>query len=424
MTRSEEAFQEVSIKDLMVEFHDGPHATPKPSQTGPVFLGIKNITEDGRLDLSAIRHIDEREYPRWTRRVTPEPNDIVFTYEATLHRYALVPQNFRGCLGRRLALIRPRQDIVDPRFLHMALRGPEWRRTVEDRVIAGATVDRVPLIDFPNFPIMIPSLEEQRRIAATLGAFDELITINERRIELLEDLAKSLYREWFVLFKCRRRTDAEFEDTDIGRIPSGWEVRALADIAEVVVDGASPRGMESHRPYVGLEHFPRRSTTLREWGHLETVTSRKLLFACGDTLFGKIRPYFHKVVWAPFAGAISSDAIVFRARANRALPALVNAVVSSDALVAEAVATSNGTKMPRANSDVLLSFPLALPRLNDVVLDEFELIVGHTLKLAANLVKQSRSLAATRDLLLPRLVTGRLDISEIDLRDLLPAEAA
>ncbi len=63
---------------------DGPHATPKETDDGPVFLGIGNITEDGHLDLSKVRHVSEQEFPRWTRRVTPQPGDVVFTYEATL----------------------------------------------------------------------------------------------------------------------------------------------------------------------------------------------------------------------------------------------------------------------------------------------------------------------------------------------------
>ena len=82
------------IKDYCLGIYDGPHATPKEADDGPVFLGIKNITDDGTLDLSEIRHVSEEEYPRWTRRVTPQAGDVVFTYEATLHRYALIPEGF------------------------------------------------------------------------------------------------------------------------------------------------------------------------------------------------------------------------------------------------------------------------------------------------------------------------------------------
>jgi hypothetical protein len=127
------------IGELMAEFHDGPHATPKPSAEGPVFLGIKNLTDAGNLDLSAVRHIAPEDFTRWTTRVTPQQDDIVFTHEATLHRYALIPRGFHGCLGRRRALIRPHLDRADPRYLHQALRSPAWRSTVEERVILSSS---------------------------------------------------------------------------------------------------------------------------------------------------------------------------------------------------------------------------------------------------------------------------------------------
>ena len=110
-------WQKVPIEDIYLGLYDGPHATPQPSDQGPIFLGIKNITDDGMLDLSDIRHISEDDFPEWTKRVTPQQGDIVFTYEATLNRYAIIPEGFRGCLGRRVALIQPDLARVDTRFL-------------------------------------------------------------------------------------------------------------------------------------------------------------------------------------------------------------------------------------------------------------------------------------------------------------------
>ena len=140
----------------LCEVFDGPHATPKPAEEGPVFLGIKNITPDGRLDLSKIRHISEAEYPRWTKRVTPQAGDVVFTYEATLHRYAVIPNGFRGCLGRRMGLLRPRRDDVTASFLFPMLRSPTWRAYMETQKLHGATVDRISIKKFPSFRVLVP----------------------------------------------------------------------------------------------------------------------------------------------------------------------------------------------------------------------------------------------------------------------------
>lgn len=84
------------IRDIALGIYDGPHATPKEADDGPIFLGIKNVTPQGALDFSDIRYISEADYPKWTKRVVPQEDDIVFSYEATLHRYAIIPKGFRG----------------------------------------------------------------------------------------------------------------------------------------------------------------------------------------------------------------------------------------------------------------------------------------------------------------------------------------
>ena len=222
----------VPISELYEGLYDGPHATPKSSDVGPIFLGIKNVTDDGHLDLSDIRHIAEEDYVTWTRRVEPKPGDIVFTYEATLNRYAIIPQGFRGCLGRRMALIRTEPGKVDTRFLFYYFFAPAWREVIKKNMLAGATVDRIPLIAFPSFPVSVPPLPIQRRIAGILSAYDELIENSQRRIRILETMARALYREWFVHFRFPGHETHPRVPSPLGDIPQGWDVKKLGEIAE------------------------------------------------------------------------------------------------------------------------------------------------------------------------------------------------
>jgi type I restriction enzyme S subunit len=175
----------VPISNLYVGLYDGTHATPKPFKSGPIFLGIQNVTECGELDLSNIRHIAEEDFATWTRRVVPTPGDIVFTYEASLHRYGMIREGFRGCLGRRLALIRPDLERVDPHFLLYAMLDEEWRREVSSKIISGATVDRVPLMNFPRFQLRVPTLAVQREIGASIRACEEFADNCSRRNHIL-----------------------------------------------------------------------------------------------------------------------------------------------------------------------------------------------------------------------------------------------
>jgi len=216
----------IPIKEVALGIYDGPHATPKECDSGPIFLGIKNVTPRGSLDLSEIRHVSEQEFPRWTKRVVPRENDIVFSYEATLHRYALIPEGFRGCLGRRMALVRPDPRKVHPRFLHYYFLAPAWRAAVESNVINGATVDRIPLTKFPDFPVRLPKLPAQERIANILSAYDNLIEDNRRRIQLLEQAARLLYREWFVHLRFPGHEHVKIKDG----VPERWEMIQVKDI--------------------------------------------------------------------------------------------------------------------------------------------------------------------------------------------------
>jgi len=173
-----EGWRSGPISELYGGLYDGPHATPKPSSSGPVFLGIGNLTETGRLDLSSVRHIAEEDFGKWTKRVCPQPGDIVFTYEATLNRYALIPKGFRGCLGRRLALIRTDPKNHSNLYLFCTFFSDEWRQVVAQNTLSGATVDRIPLSKFSSFPIKLPPMP-------IMAAFDGLVRPMFAQIEVL-----------------------------------------------------------------------------------------------------------------------------------------------------------------------------------------------------------------------------------------------
>lgn len=151
-----EGWQQSPIKHAYDGLYDGPHATPPPADAGPVFLGIGNVTEAGSLDLTSVRHIAEEDFAAWTKRVTPQEGDIVFTYEATLNRYSIIPKGFRGCLGRRLALIRAGSKTGMIRYLYLYFFSESWRHVIAKNTLSGATVDRIPLSKFPEFPVVLP----------------------------------------------------------------------------------------------------------------------------------------------------------------------------------------------------------------------------------------------------------------------------
>ena len=229
-------WEKVAIKDICTGIYDGPHATPPLSDTGAIFLGISNFN-NGRLDFSDIRYISEDDLPKWTKRVIPQKNDIVFSYEATLNLYAIIPEGFRGCLGRRMALLRVDETKADYKFLYYYFYSDAWRATVNENIVLGATVDRIPLIKFPDFPVELPPLETQHRIADILFAYDDLIENNQKQIKLLEEAAQRLYKEWFVDLNFPGHENTKIVDG----VPEGWQYEKLGDLVKTTSGGTPSR---------------------------------------------------------------------------------------------------------------------------------------------------------------------------------------
>lgn len=167
--------------------------------------------------------------PKWTKRVIPQKNDIVFSYEATLNLYAIIPEGFRGCLGRRMALLRVDETKADYKFLYYYFYSDTWRATVNENIVLGATVDRIPLIKFPDFPVELPPLETQHRIADILSAYDDLIENNQKQIKLLEEAAQRLYKEWFVDLRFPGHENTKIVDG----VPEGWSRGLLKELISV-----------------------------------------------------------------------------------------------------------------------------------------------------------------------------------------------
>jgi type I restriction enzyme S subunit len=202
-----------------------------------------------------------------------------------------------------------------------------------------------------------------------------------------------------------------FEESPLGLVPRGWRMGLLGDVAETARKQIQPGAMTADTLYVGLEHIPRQSLGLDAWGTAEELESAKSCFEKGDILFGKLRPYFHKIVIAPFAGVCSTDILVCRAQLPEYYGFVAMHLFSTE-LVAYADRLSNGAKMPRVNWKDLGDYPVVIPPSGlalayaEVVQPMFDQITDNVL--------QAKTLATLRDTLLPRLISGQLRLPEAE----------
>lgn len=383
----------------------------------PVVRGAQ-LSDGRRFSFSGLVFVSEEKATRHTGNLA-YPGDVIVTQRGTIGQVGLVPDpapHDRYLLSQSQMKISPDPAKADAEFLYFVLRSPESQARLVDHAIT-AGVPHINLATLREFAVLIPGVPFQRRIAAVLSAFDELIEINEQRIALLEDLARSLYREWFVHFRFPGHEEVDFVDSELGSIPEGWEVRRLDSIARIVM-GQSPRSGFSNKVgdglpfHQGVADYGALLPVHRKFSTLESRTAEAMDVLCSVRApVGRLNVADKRLVIGRGLAAIQR---------NDDLQALLLEQLRDG--LGEEDSLGGGTIFRAIGKEQLGSLPTLEPTKR--VAREFEGAVGPILEERIHLTLQSRHLAATRDLLLPRLVTGRLDVSDIDLGDLLPADAA
>lgn len=369
-----------------------------------VVLTPGNFNEQGGF---RIRHEKDRSYSGDIPEafILNEGDLIVAMTEqgpGLLGSSALIPEADRYLHNQRLGLIdRIDFSLLNKRFLYFLFNTHSVRGQIKGSA-SGTKVRHTSPERIYRVHVRVPDVRSQGKIADILSAYDNLIENNRRRIALLEESARHLYREWFVYLRFPGHEHVKVVDG----VPDKWEKKQLKDICTEIKQQISPEKVEPETPYIGLEHMPRRSITLGEWGQAVEVQSTKHLYHEGDILFGKIRPYFHKVGLAFTDGVASSDAIVMRPLYER-LRNLLLLTVSSDNFVAYVSKTvREGSKMPRADWKVMQEYPAPLPAQG--LLDAFNDSITPVTRQLKVLTLQNKKLKQARDLLLPRLMNGEI----------------
>ena len=242
----------------VADIFDGPHATPNIVDSGAIFLGIDAL-DQGRINLKKTRCVTPEDYKKWTRRVTPQQGDVVFSYETRLGEAALIPEGLKCCLGRRMGLIRAKQPVLDPKFFLYYYLSPIFQEVIRLKTILGATVNRISIKEFPTFSVLLPPLEEQQSIAHILGTLDDKIELNRRQNATLEAMAQAIFKDWFVDFgpvrakmegrqpegMSREIADLFPERLDDEGKPEGWKKLTIGDVFKVV-GGSTPSTKEEN----------------------------------------------------------------------------------------------------------------------------------------------------------------------------------
>ena len=386
-----------------------------------------NNFKDGRIELADLMQIAPAIEAKYSR-TRLQGGEVLLTLVGSVGQVAVASKALSGFnVARAVAVIHPVQDI-EPEWIALCLRSPLSQHLLGSR--ANTTVQTtINLKDLRALPIPLPSGPERQRIAVVMGALDDRIALLRETNGTLEAIAQALFKSWFVDFDPVRAKaeglepegmDADtaalfpdsFEESGLGLVPRGWRVGVLGNVAETARKQIQPNSMTVDTLYVGLEHIPRQSLGLDSWGTADRLESAKSCFEKGDILFGKLRPYFHKVVIAPFAGVCSTDILVCKSKLMSYYGFVAMHLFSAE-LVTYADRLSNGAKMPRVNWKDLSDYALTIPPVelvaafSDAVQPMFDQITAN--------VHQAQTLTQLRDTLLPRLISGQLRLPEAEV---------
>lgn len=298
-------------------------------------------------------------------------------------------------------------DIADAVFVKYALDYAKRRFT---GISHGATQDNLSVEKLLSQRLPVPPLRTQHRIGSILGAYDDLIEVNQRRIAVLEEVARRLHEEWFVNYRFALSEPLQVFESPQGPIPAGWRWSTLGALARRCT-AAYSAGSHETLPLLDLARIPRRSAAIPAFGHSDELATSRIVAQRRDVLFAAIRPNLHKVVAAPTDLITNVSVHVIRALSSVFQPYLW-AALARDRVVAWATQHANGTKMPTLPWDVFARMPLPLPPIP--LVERFNSVVEPTMDAIATCVLSNQLLAAGRDLIMPRLVSGELTLEAVE----------
>ena len=393
-------YEFIRAEDYCDSVRDGTHDTPKPTERGYKLVTGKHV-KNGQIDPTDAYYISEKEYKKINERSLVEQWDVLMSMIGTVGEVAVV-KNTPDYAIKNVALFKCGGSELKGKWLSYYLQSPIAKGHMNGNQ-KGSSQQFLSLKQLRDLPVIVADESLMQKIVDILSAYDNLIENNQKQIKLLEEAAQRLYKEWFI--------DLRFpghESTPIvNGLPEGWRKEGLDSICYLKTETVSVGQTSKDTPYIGLEHMPRADFCLASWGTAGDVSSNKLRYNEDDIIFGKIRPYFHKVGFALNNGVASTDSFVMKAKEG--FWGILLMTVFDKAFVDYTYKTcKEGAKMPRADWKQMEKYKVIIP--NDTTRQAFEDIIWTITRKLKSIAFQNRIVLDARDRLLPKLMNGELEV--------------
>jgi type I restriction enzyme S subunit len=422
-----EGWREVRLEDVC-EYITVGHVGPMANEYVPdgiPFLRSQNILPY-RVNCFDVKYISP-EFHSKLKKSALRPRDVAVVRTGYPGTAAVIPLNLPVSNCADLVIIRPSNNI-DPRFL-ASIFNSVWGRGAVAGNLVGVAQQHFNVGAAKNLRIVLPHIDVQVRIASILSTYDDLIENNTRRIAVLEEMVRRLYEEWFLHFQSPDVANAKRDKSEFGEIPSGWACMPLSDLCSRITDGShrSPTTIEDGRTMCSVKD-------MREWGfdlssckrisdsEYDELVRNNCQPIPGDILIAKDGANLNKhtfLVTEPLDVVLLSSIAIIRPGVKVEREFLVAQLKSAD--VSRRIKESaTGAAIPRIILKDFKRLPIIVPPKE--VQQRWCDLVGPMHTLCRTLIKKNTNLRAQRDLLLPKLISGEIDVSAVPLPEELAAE--
>lgn len=384
------------LKQLCSEIVDCVNKTA-PTSDAPTpykMLRTSDIRE-GKINLENLNCVTKEVYEKWTRRGKLQKGDVIFTREAPLGEVGLVREEKNYFLGQRLVLFRANDKICDGRFLMYSLLWHHNKQAIISKGV-GSTVAHLRVPECENIEIKAPDLDIQHRIADILSAYDDLIENNQKQIKLLEEAAQRLYKEWFVDLHFPGHENTKIVDG----VPEGWKKERLVDIAEIqygyAFDGTLFNADKNGTPIIRIRNIPQAETMDYTTEHV----SENYLVQNGEIIVG-MDGEFHINAWAGNTAYLVQRVCCIRPKNTEIKGWLLQAIYEPIKFFERTVVGATVAHLGKKHLDsiYLLTSPEGFYKPFMILFDKRLLLEN-----------QNRKLREARDRLLPKLMSGEVEV--------------
>ena len=413
-------FYHDTLENLLDKLIDYRGKTPKKTLSGIPLVTAK-IVKNGTIN-GYTEFIPEEDYNKWMVRGFPKVGDVILTTEAPLGEVALLKEE-KVALAQRIVCLRGKDNVLDNTYLKYYLQSSKGQKSLSARE-SGTTVTGIKQAELRRVDIEYPTYEDQRRIASILSSLDRKIELSNKINADLEEMAQAIFKNWFVDFEPFK--DGKFVDSELGMIPEGWKVISLNEILDNV-SGYSYKGSElqsSNIAMATIKNFERKGGFKTE-GYKEIVISKKIKETQFVNMFDVLVAHTDLTQNAEIVGnpaivlskggyeklIMSMDLTKVISKIDGVTNGLLYCILSTSRFKEHALGYVNGTTVLHMSKKAVPEYTCAFPKDINQIRDLCITLDSIYKRMAVTYDENSR-LSLLRDTLLPRLMSGEIEVPQ------------